>query len=271
MQDTYLNGVDIKVEPFDLTYTGETYKLDLLFYNDINRHGEILSSLVYNSGIRAIADITLIVYNPNKLFLNTTFETGYTITGTSNRWKNADLLTNGLTNFRDNSAGADHSAYDTFNIATDYAVAYHNGEHAYDGWYTIYSIALQAYPDNSAGVLQGTFRSSGSTVQYALIDSPINSGNWSNLDTIDSTIDIYNFMREDRGDTYLSYDFVPTVKINSLNKRLLDNKLDNGWFKRINILNPKLRTLETAIEFNEYDKAQYMINAVNNSLLSLLI
>lgn len=264
MQNTYLNGVDIKVEPFDMTDTGDSYKLDLLFYNDINRHGEVLSSLVYNSGSRDIADTTLIVYNPNKLFLNTLFETGYVLTGESTRWKNADLLLTTLTNFRDNSAGADHSDYPQFDITTDYAPFYKNGEHAYDGWYTLYSVSLQALTDT--GLPTGTLRHLGGVAQY-LNSTPA----WVNLDQIDTAIDIYNFMYAVRGDVYLSYDFVSTVKVNSLNKRLLDNKLDNGWFKRLNILNPKIRTLESAIEFNNYGNAQHMINAISNSLLSLLI
>ena len=270
MQNTYLNGVDIKVEPFDLSYTGGTHKLDLLYYNNINRFGEVLSSLVYNSGVREVDDTTRIIYNPNKLFLNTTFEQSYELTGMSNVWKNADLLTGYTTNLRDNSADATY-IYEKFNITTGYAVSYSNGEHSYDGWYTLYSIILQAYPDNSPSVLQGTLRYNGSIVQYALQDAPTLPTHWEDLNIIDTTIDIYNFIREDRGDTYKSYDFVSTVKINSLNKRLLDNKLDSGWYKRLNILSPKLRTLETAIEFKNYDKAQYMINAVNSSLLSLLI
>ncbi len=270
MQNTYLNGVDIRVEPFDLEYTGETYKLDLLYYNNVNRFGEVLSSLVYNSGVRSITDLTTIVYNPNKLFLNTAFEQSYTLTGDSNRWKNADVLTGYTSNLKDNSADATYS-YERFNITTGYSVQYANGEHSYDGWYTLYSVVLHEYPDNSPSLLEGTLRYNGGVAQYAIQDAPTLSGHWSDLNTVDTTIDIYNFIREDRGDIYEAYDFVATVKINSLNKRLLDNKLDSGWYKRLNILSPKIRTMETAIEFKNYDKAQYMINAVNNSLLSLLI
>jgi len=268
MQNTYLNGVDIKVEPFDLSYTGELYKLDLLFYNNVNRHGEILSSLVYNSGRRNASDKTLIVYNPNKLFLNTSTEASYVITGTSNLWKNMTILTTGLTNLRDNSAGANNTLYPKFNEGTSYAVPYQNGEHAYDGWYTLYSVALHNYDDTGSGVTVGTLRiNNAGTVQYCSATNV-----WSNLTAITSTIRIYNFVTDVlRPEVYQSYDFVSTVKINSLNNILLDNKLDSGCFKIINILNPKLCTLESAIEFKEFDKAQHMINSISNSLLSLLI
>jgi hypothetical protein len=263
VQNVYLNGVDIKVEPFDLNYTGKTHKLDLLYYNNVNRYGEILTSLVYNSGIRTISDTTLIVYNPNKLFLNTDFEKSYSLIGTSNIWKNVSLLTDGLTNLRDNSANSIHT-YPTFNISTDYAVEYCNGEYAYDGWYTLYSVALDTI---SNGKPIGTLaHNSGDPMYCSDIDT------WTDLNSIDTTIDIYNFIRGGlRTEERLSYDFVSTVKINSLNKRLLDNKIEKDWFKQLNILSPKLRTLETAIELGNYDKAQHIINAVNNSLLSLLI
>jgi hypothetical protein len=269
MQNTYLNGVEIRVEPYDLEYTGYDYKLDLLFYNNVNRYGEILTSLVYNSGVRDSNDISYIIYNPNKLFLNTSFEQGYTLTGTSNRWKNADLLTTGTSMLRDNSSSATYT-YSHYDVATDNAVTYQNGDHSYDGWYTMVSIVLKDHAD-SAAVLQGTLRNNTGTAQYAIQDNPTLLAHWSDLDDIDTTIDIYNFLREDRSDTYLSFDFVVTTKIHSLHKKLLDEKLEDMWFKRVNMLSPKMKTLEAAIDLENYDKAQHMINAVQGSLLSLLI
>jgi len=271
MQNTYLNGVDIKVEPFDMSYTGVLNKLDLLFYNNINRYGEILTSLIYNSGVKDSNNIDLIIYNPNKLFLNTDYELGYVLTGTSNRWKNNNLILNGLTNFKDNSITADHSAYSRFNVLTDYAIPYINGDYGYDGWYTLCSVVLPPLPTNSPAIFEGGFRHSNGTAQYANITGPSTEYHWNDLQNIMTDIDIYNFIHGGRYELYLSYNFVSTVKINSLNKTLLDNKLDNAWFKKVNILNPKLRTLETAIEFADYGKAQYIINSVSNSLLSLLI
>ena len=262
MQNTYINGVDIKVEPFDLSYSGETNKLDLLYYNNINRYGEILTSLVYNSGVRAVKDTTLIVYNPNMLFLNTAFEKSYSQIESGNRWCNLDLLTNGIKNLKDNSAQATYT-YPRFNVSTDYAVPYKNGDHMYDGWYTLCSVALRS---TVTPTLLGTLRDNAGVAQYYSA-----TGIWTDLNQIKNSVDIYNFLRVNKGEIYLTYDFVSTIKINSLNKVLLDNKLDSYWFKRVNILNPKLRTLETAVEFNKYDLAQHMINSVSNSLLSLLI
>lgn len=265
MQDTHLNGVDIKVTPFDLTYTGATNKLDLLYYNNINRFGEVLTSLVYNSGIRLVNDTKLIVYNPNKLFLNDAFEISYTLTGTSNRWKNMDLATGNVTNLKDNSADATYT-YSKFNKLTDYAVKYGNGEHSYDGWYTFYSVALQTHADTGSGLPIGTLRDKTNVAQYSSA-----TDTWVNLNVVDTTLPIYNITDTSRSEIYKTHNFVSTVKTESLYKKLLSNKLDNSWFKILNILSPKLRTLETAIEFKEYGKAQHMINAINNSLLLLLI
>ncbi len=265
MQDTYLNGVDIKITPFDLTYTGTSNKLDLLYYNNINRYGEVLTSLVYNSGIRSVDDTTLIVYNPNKLFLNTTFEESYSLTGTSTRWKNMDLTTGNVSNLKDNSADATYT-YSKFDKLTDYAVNYGNGEHSYDGWYNFYSVSLQTHSDIGSGAIIGTLRDKDDVAQYSSA-----TDTWVNLDTIDTTLPIYNITDINRSEIYQTHNFVCTTKTESLYKKLLNNKLDNSWFKILNILSPKLRTLETAIEFEEYGKAQHMINAINNSLLLLLI
>lgn len=265
MQNTYLNGVDIKIEPFDLTTTSETHKLDLLFYNNINRYGEILSSLVYISGIRLVSDKTLLVYNPNKLLRNTEFERSCSYTGTGNRWKNADLLTTGITNLKDNSVDATYE-YDRFDVSTDDAVMYVNGDHSYDGWYTMYSLALRILPDIGSGVPIGTLRNNGGVIQYQSA-----TDTWTNLTAIIKTIPIFNFMRVSGGDEYSYYDFVVTVKTNSMYKHLLDNKLGGDWFKRVNILNPKLRSLEMAIELQNYDKAQHIINAITTSLISITV
>ncbi len=278
MQNIYLNGVDIRVSTFDLTLTDFSieYKLDLLYYNNINRYGEILSSLVYNSNVRLALDTDTILYNPNKLFLNNSFERSYILEGSSNRWKNADLLTDGLSNLNDNSASAVYP-YKKFDVNLDYAPAYQNGIYTYDGWYTLYSVALIEYPDEFIPTVeqpilyQGTMRYYDGRAQYAIQDNPTELAHWRDLNDIDTTIDIYNFIREDRYDPYSSLDFMVTTKIHSLYKKLLDNKLDNNWFKKLNILSPKLRTLHTAVEFKNFDKAQHIINSVDNSLLTLLI
>lgn len=269
MQKTYLNGVDIRVEPFDLSYTGYDYKLDLLYYNNVNRFGEILTSLVYNSGVRDADDTNVIIYNPNKLYLNTTLEQGYSFTGTSAIWRNASLLSSGTKLLKDNSYSATYT-YSHFDVTSDFAVEYENGEHSYDGWYTFVSVALKDHADSSS-VLQGTLRNNSGTAQYALQDNPTLLAHWSDLDTIDTTIDIYNFIREDRDDDYETYEFFVDIKTQSLHKKLLDEKLDSVWFKRVNALSPKLRTMETSIEFERYDVAQHMVNAINKSLLLLLI
>jgi hypothetical protein len=264
MQRTYLNGIDIRVETFDVTQvdSNATKKIDVLFYNTISRYGEILSSMVYNSGTKDADDTSVIIYNPNRLLRNNEFELGYTLGGTaSNLWKNNDLVLTGKTNLRDNSLGA---VYTYPHLTTSgYSVAYVNGEHSYDGWYTLASVVL---PTVTPPLVSGAFRVTGEVAEY------YNGSTWLALNNIPSqTVRIYNFLGDSSREVYMSYDFVSTVKIDSLYRRLLDEKFDKAWFKKINILAPKMSTLKHAIEFKQYDVAQHIINAVDNSLLSLLI
>ena len=273
MQNKYLNGISIEVVPFDLQCYGETYKLDLLYYNNVNRYGEVLTSLVYNSGVRDAIDVTKIQYEPNKLFKNTEFEQSYSFltTETSNRWKNADLLTTGTTILDDNSYSAVYN-FDHYNISSNYAALYENGKYAYDGWYSLVSVGLPTHANNAA-VVAGTMRYNVAETrpEYAKVDNPVSASDWENLSVIDPEIPIYNFIRSDEGNTYDVFEFVVTVKTNTLYKKLLDNKLKGDWFVNLNVLGPKLRTMTAAIEHNSYDTAQHIINSINNSLLALLI
>ncbi len=271
MQNIYLDGISIEVVPFDLKCKSETYKLDLLYYNNVNRYGEILTSLVYNSGLRDADDLTRVHYEPNKLFNNNSFEQSYSFltTETSFRWKNADLLTTGISILNDNSYTATYS-FDHYDILTDNAVLYENGQHAYDGWYSLVSVGLPAHADVET-LPVGTLRYNSGDVEYAAVTPQTGPGDWSLLNVIDPDIAIYNFIRSSGGNTYDVFEFVSTVKTNTMYKKLLDNKLKNDWFKKLNILGPKLRTLTASVEHGSYDMAQHVINSVNNSLLSLLI
>lgn len=272
MQGVYTDGISIEATPFDLQCKGETYKLDLLYYNNVNRYGEILTSLVYNSGVRDAADLSKIHYEPNKLFMNNSFERTYSFTNsseTSNRWKNADLLTSGISILKDNSYTASHN-FSRYNISTDYAAAYEGGQYSYDGWYTIVSVGLPEHTFPTT-LPAGTLRIHAGNAEYAKSSEQSGNTDWELLNIINPIIPMYNFIRSDSGNAYDTFDFVVTVKTNTLYKKLLDNKLDSDWFIKMNTLDPKMRTLQTAVERDVYNLAQHMINSINNSLLALLI
>jgi hypothetical protein len=128
------------------------------------------------------------------------------------------------------------------------------------------SVVLKLYADTSPGVLIGTLRNKNGVAQYySAVDT------WTSLNNIITSVAIYNLIREDRGDTYLTQDFFPTVMTNSLYNKLLDEKLKSSWFKRVNSIAPKIRTINTNVELGSYDKAQHMVNSLQTSLLSLLV
>jgi len=273
MQNIYSDGFTIGAEPFDLSYTSLQYKLDLLYYSNINRLGEVLTSLVYNSGIRDIADTSNIVYDPNKLYRNTSFEKTYEISDPTNTWRNADIATTDLILVKDKSYNASNS-YESYDVATDFAVIKENGSHMYDGWYTIFSYALTQLADDAA-VPAGTMRvnlDADPLVEYATIDNPVSSANWSPLNVIsNTTIPIYNIINTAISDESKKEDFFIYTKTLSLYKHLLDSKLDNDWFDKIDALAPKMKTLEFAVETQNLPVAQTIINTLSSSLLTLLV
>lgn len=273
MQSVYTDGTRIEVIPYDLACKGSAYKLDLLYYNNVNKYGEILTSLVYNSGLRAGANVNRIQYDPTKLFKNTAIEKTYsftTTTETSTRWKNADLLTTGTILIKDQTYKAT-DIYPRFDITTGNASDYKNGSYMYDGWYTFVSVAVGVITD-AASVIEGTLRTDGATVEYALIDNPTSSAHWSLLNLINPTVPIYNLIRLPNGTNKIyTQEFMVTTKTQTMYKHLLDRDLDRIWFSQLNLLSPKMRTLDAAIEHDKFDVAQHIINSINNSLLAILI
>jgi hypothetical protein len=262
--NVYLNGIDIRVETFDITSIAgsDVYKMDILLYNNINIYGEVISSMVYNSGAKLVDDTSLIVYNPNKLLLNSSFENTYNISGTeSNVWKNNTIITGNKSNLKDNSRGASYS-YSHYTTA-DYSVPFANGEYMYDGWYTLCSVLLPTTLEGAP--VTGSFR-------FNTVPQYYNGATWVALTSIpNQAIAIYDFLRAARNESYIRKDFVVTTKIETLYNQLLNESIEGCWFKKLNYMKPKLSTIKSAIEFERFDVAQHMIKSVNVSLLSILI
>ena len=225
----------------------------------------MLRSLVYNSGKRLTADTTEIQYFPNNLYKNSDLELLYDIEGDSTRWSNSDLLTSDITLLKDTSYKA-KSDFKKFDIEVDFAVKDMNGEFMYDGWYTFLSIVIE--PVNTYPPIPplGTIADNGGDIQY------YSTHGWISLVKIESTIPIYQSVWTTFSDEVgVTFDFFVSNKIKALYKTLLDNKLHKEWFNKLNILSPKLRTIEGAIEAGRFDLAQQILNSVDTSLLFMLI
>jgi hypothetical protein len=260
-----LDGNSIKIKPFDLTGSGFANKVDLLYYNNINSKGEILTSLVYNSGLRSADTVDSIIYYPDRLFQNSDIEKAYTISGNSNRWCNADLLNTDYYAYIDKSIYA-NNLEESYDITTDFAVIKEVNKYMYDGWYTLVSLSLQEYADSDS-VLAGTLRynSMSGNVEYNK-----SAGVWELIENIDSSIPIYNLIRDEATNEFSSYDFFVNIKLLSLNNYYLRKVVDNEWFSGLNYISPKIKSIEKAIADGKFDLAQLFLSSLSNQLLFML-
>ena len=114
-------------------------RLDLLYYNSINRHGEVLSSIVYISDVMLGSEGSEFVYNPTRLLNNSVFEASMVVTGTTKSWLNATVLqTDSL--LLDKNSLYSSTSYPKFNAAIDYAPKVSDDNFMYDGWYSLVSV-----------------------------------------------------------------------------------------------------------------------------------
>ena len=156
MVHPFTDGVSIEVETFVTSCSPGFKKLDLLFYNNVNRAGQVLTSLVYNSGVRDAQDTSRLHYEPNKLYKNTDIEMSYIIVGDEKLWANSDLITLTEDLIKDNSYDADRTAV-PFSLRNDFAVTKVVGDNVYDGWYTVVSVGLTEWADGDV-VPEGVLR-----------------------------------------------------------------------------------------------------------------
>ena len=266
MVHPFTDGVSIEVETFKTTCNTGERKLDLLFYNNVNRAGQVLTSLVFNSGVRDAQDTNKLHYEQNKLNRNTDIEMLYNIVGDSKKWSNSAIITLNEDLIKDNSYDADRTAI-PFDINTDFSVAKVVGENVYDGWYTVVSVGLTEWEDGDvvpAGVLR--YNPTESRAEYYK-----ESGGWEAINKINSTQTIYDLSNTIPYNPYTAEHFIVTTKIHALYTKLLNKDINRQWYSTLNKIGPKLATLENSVDFKNYGTAQLMINSFGTSLLMLLI
>jgi len=260
MRQIYKDGNIIKIPTPDLSCQyPRGKKLDLLYYNNVNDYGEALKTLVYNSGLKDVEDTSHIIYDPNSIYNNTPIESIYTISGSSNRWSNASILSV-IPSMVKNE---DSYIEPRYNIATDFSVPSENYNNMYDGWYTQTTIVLQDYHTKT---IPGTISYYNSSLLYLDINN-----DWRPLYDIISETPIYSLPGYIGMEFTTEYDFFVTTKTLGLYKKLLDNKLDGEWATRISAIAPKLRSILSNVEIADYATAQYLLNSMSISLLSNLI
>jgi len=257
-------GNSIVLHTPDMSALTGTKKLDVLYYNSINRYGEVLRSLVYVSDIRDIDDTTEIVYTPAELMNNTDLEKDMVLTNPEvNNWLNDTITQTGSTLLNNRSYKKTHT-YSKFNLATDYAPMVSDNKYMYDGWYTLASIVPEVHADNGSGVLAGTLRDNSGIIEYAAIDSP-SAGDWNTLDNINTSVSMFKLEAQ-----YTSKDFFIVLNTNTLYHNLLSKKIDNEWFTGIGSIKPKVRSIYSNAENQSFEVCQHLINSINLTLLSII-
>jgi hypothetical protein len=264
MQNIYTDGNTIELNTFDLSCENpnKIKKLDLLFYTTINSYGEMLTSLVYNSGPKDLDDISGIVYDPNKLYSNTDYENLYIINGNSNIWRNLDIQQSDIVLVKSENSRY-NKLFSRFSIESDFSVETINGNNMYDGWYTLVSYALS---DNSSSTKPGTISYVGSSAMY--LD---NSQSWRDLTDIDSDVPIYSSIDLYDKNTVKLLDFVVTTKTVSLYRSILFKTEIGNWYDKIKYMKPTVVALEESVKNGRFDMAQHLIESVKIALNTTLI
>lgn len=251
----------------DLSSTTQLSKLDILLYNNINRFGEVLTSVVYISDRKELGDVDPIVYNPNKWLSNSDYEQGMTIAGGSARWKNVPLLIEDFKSIHNMSRGKT-SKYISYDINTDDASLVGSNLHAFDGWFSLLSIAVG---ENTAttGVPSGTLRDSGGSIQYAI--TAVTDTIWTSINNITSDIGMIDFIRnEAASEIYYREDFFVLLKTNTLYNQLLSKEIANEWFTQVGAVRPKLRSMYAHAKNKVFTECQYLVNSINLTLVALI-
>lgn len=259
-----VKGDIIEIHTPDMTPSGYDKKLDLLFYNSINRYGEVLKSLVYASDLKEEGDISEIAYTPKTLLNNTDFEKSLEVSDESvNMWLNEGITQTSYT-LLNNTSYRKVNPYNTFSITSDYAPMVSQDNYMFDGWYTFASIVLGFIADSSA-VVAGTLRYNGVVVEYAIIDNPTQASDWEEITSIDSSINMFNLISP-----HVTRDFVVVSKTNSLYNNLSSKDLAAEWFSGIQAIKPKVRSIHANAKAQTFETCQHLINSINISLLSLI-
>lgn len=258
-------GDTIEADTPDMTLSGNSKKIDLIYYNSINRLGEVLRSLVYISDVKDKDDTTEISYDPNKLLNNTILEKSLILSDSSlYTWLNDSITQTNITMVNNMSFKIVNS-FNNYSLTNDYSPKIFDNTYMFDGWYTLVSMAPNTINDVSS-VRAGILRNKSGVIQYATKDNPTLLTDWEDITTIDTSIPIFSM--EDVPNVYKH--FFVISKTNSLYNKLIEQQLAGEKFVEIRTVRSKLRTIYANANYSAFEIPQHMINAVNLSLLSLI-
>lgn len=267
MINKYTDGKLIRVDTFDLSGVGgAAKKVDLLYYNTINQEGKILKSVVHMSEIKSLNDKSQLIYDNTRLLANVYIPDGF---GVDMSWTFGGEFDSGL-NFSKliKANTGDVTSYDP---VTDYAPVIGNDVVMYDGWYTLVSFAPQHLDSYSGpGFVAGQWAEIGGDVMYAIIDNPSLSSDWQSIYSVpDQTVKVHHLI--DSEQNTMKEEFFVLSHALSMYSDLLLKKMDGEWYTQATSIKPKIRTLQSKIEQNDYAFSQYVLNSMDYALISQLI
>jgi len=240
---------------------GTATKVSFLYYHNVNRYGEILTTLVAIFDPEEAQKSQYVIYDPNLFGRNSAYEESQAYIGTSYRWRNADLGSTSVEMLVDRSKYSTHT-YKHYDLVTDIAQdPYASNNFMLDGWYSLLSIVLT---DTPTIIEDGVLRSNSGGIEYYF------DGAWHEFDgDIYTDAPIANIIRTTgSGNNYIEIAFFVTYNAVSLYDRLLTKELNGEWFTNVNKIRHKYRSISNAAESGYMDKAQILLKSMDLTLLS---
>jgi hypothetical protein len=263
------DSVGIEIDTFDVSGTAAPGKLDILYYNSINRFGEILRSVVFISDMKLSEDTSPIYHRPDKYLNNSTLEKNLVIDNFDNKtWLNSEIEQSNV-NLLENSSRGTEQLFDRFDLESDSASEISDNRHSYDGWYTLVSLSLPIIDDLEQIADIGKLVWWQGNVLYAIEENPRDISDWKFLpEDIVSSIPIFNILGKGSDEVeFVSKDIFVIQKTHTLYKELLESFLDREGFNTFNKIRPKIRSLySSATSDDDFSLAQTILNSIALSL-----
>lgn len=237
-------------------------RIDILYYNHVNKLGELLSSIVYMSDVAPSQHGQVLVYKPTTIYNNSTYEKLRSISGDGYRWSNADIIVP-----REKPLALDNVLIDLpykhADVVNDFGPLRTNNAVMFDGWYTIVSVFPGEYSDYSA-VLAGDLRSEGHTIKYAVTAG---GTQWKDITDIDASVPIANLVRTvNPFANYANFDFIVVDRMSKMYAQAIRGEARGVHAVDTITLAAKLRSIKSLHKHGNMQDAQYLINSINTNV-----
>ena len=267
----------IEISTPDVSISGNPKKIDILYYTNINRYGETLSTIVMYSDVKDSNDTSPLIFNPNDTLNNSALEKSMellkTASTSTNYWINAEIGSIDADLLKFNSFISTHE-FSKFSRETDLASSVYSDNFMYDGWYTLVSITPNLLSDVFVPTNDTILRysvASDSIEYYVGNVEPLPTVTWEPLSgrIIDSVNlgKLVNYTAEEN--PYVATEFFVIKKSNDLYIETLGKKLDTEMFTRIRVLKPKIDLLYKAAHNKAFDLMQLIINSMEYELITV--